>query len=339
MSLYNKAKASILEEQILRNWKGRIIVQNTNHTRWAEGKLVSFLIATLKGISQVMLIENAVTGLIILLAITTFSYSLGIIALLSAFIGTIVGVIGGANKESINQGLFGYNSVLTGLALTLFLTGPYHWIIALVGAALAALLTATMMHVMKNTGIPVLTFPFITVTWFTILASYRLEAFRLTSRFVPQDLSNWQLDIAGKINWLEGAFDGIGQIFFIEGILSGILLFIAVFVAGWKLGLYAVLGNVVALLTSYLLGGEHTLIYRGLYGYNAILAIIAVSATFNTDHRRFGLLSGIFAACLTVPFAASIATWLLPYGLPALTMPFVLSTWLFLGAKKVLPNL
>lgn len=326
----------------IKSTEGKIILPNDNSTPSTETTkrtLFSFLLASLKGISQVMLIENAITGLIILLAITTFSYSLGIIALLSAFIGTIIGKIGGADEKIINQGLFGYNSVLTGLSLTLSLAGPYHWIIALVGAALAAFLTAAMMHVMKNTGIPVLTFPFIIMTWFMLLASYRLKVFRLTSGLVPQDLSHWELDITGKINWAEGAFNGIGQIFFVHSTLSGILLFVAVFVAGWKLGLYAVLGNAVALLTSYLLGGEHTLIYMGLYGYNAILAILAVSAVFNTDRHRFGLFSGILAACLTVPFTASVATWLLPYGLPALTMPFVLSTWLFLGARKVLPNL
>ncbi|OCA93016.1 urea transporter [Bacillus wudalianchiensis] len=295
--------------------------------------------ASLKGISQVMLIENAITGLIILLAITTFSYTLGIIALLSAFIGTFIGMIGGADKQSVNQGLFGYNSVLTGISLTLFLIGPYQFIIALAGAGLAAILTAAMMHVMKNTGIPVLTIPFIIMTWFMILASYRLKVFRLTSGLVPQDLSNWELDITGKIDWTEGAFNGIGQIFFVHSTLSGVLLFIAVFFAGWKLGLYAVLGNAVALLVSYMLGGEHTLIYMGLYGYNAILTILAVSVVFNTERHRFGLLSGIVAVALTVTFTASIATWLLPYGLPALTMPFILCTWIFLGARKVLPNL
>ncbi|WP_245671075.1 urea transporter [Pseudobacillus wudalianchiensis] len=314
-------------------------MQNTTRKPWTEGTLFSFLSASLKGISQVMLIENAITGLIILLAITTFSYTLGIIALLSAFIGTFIGMIGGADKQSVNQGLFGYNSVLTGISLTLFLIGPYQFIIALAGAGLAAILTAAMMHVMKNTGIPVLTIPFIIMTWFMILASYRLKVFRLTSGLVPQDLSNWELDITGKIDWTEGAFNGIGQIFFVHSTLSGVLLFIAVFFAGWKLGLYAVLGNAVALLVSYMLGGEHTLIYMGLYGYNAILTILAVSVVFNTERHRFGLLSGIVAVALTVTFTASIATWLLPYGLPALTMPFILCTWIFLGARKVLPNL
>lgn len=86
-------------------------------------------------------------------------------------------------------------------------------------------------------------------------------------------------------------------------------------------------------------GGEHNLIYLGLYGYNAILTMLAVSVVFKTVPNRFTLFTGIVAVCLTVVFTGSIDTWLLPYGLPTLTMPFVLSTWIFLGARKILPNL
>ncbi|WP_231687888.1 urea transporter [Bacillus sp. FJAT-27251] len=314
-------------------------MQKTNDKPWTEGKLYSFLSAALKGISQVMLIENALSGLIILLAITTFSYTLGIIALLSALIGTLIGKIGGMERETINQGLLGYNSVLTGMALALFLTGPNDWIIALAGAAVAGVLTASLMHVMKGTGIPVLTLPFIILTWFTIMAAYRLKVFHLTSKLVPENIAYWGLDTSGRIDWAEAAFNGIGQIFFIHSPLSGFLLFAAIFVAGWKLGLYAVLGNALALLTAYFLGGEHNPIYMGLYGYNAILAVIAVAFVFKDISNRFSLFSGIIAACLTVPLAASITTLLQPFGLPTLTMPFVLSTWLFLGARKILPNL
>ena len=117
------------------------------------------------------------------------------------------------------------------------------------------------------------------------------------------------------------------------------LLFIAVFWAGWKLGLYAVVGNAAALLMAYELGAEHPLIICGLYGYNAILACMAVASVFSTEENRYRNISGILAACLTVPLTDSVSTWLLPYGLPALTMPFVLSTWLFLGARKVLSKL
>ena len=51
------------------------------------------------------------------------SYELGIITF-SSFIGTVIGKIGRANENSVSTGLYGYNSVLTGIALMLFLTGP-----------------------------------------------------------------------------------------------------------------------------------------------------------------------------------------------------------------------
>ncbi|WP_326923990.1 urea transporter [Bacillus haynesii] len=62
----------------------------------------------------------------------------------------------------------------------------------------------------------------------------------------------------------------------------------------------------------------------------------AASAVFKSEHNRFAFLSGIISACLTVPITAGLSTYLLPYGLPVLTMPFVLCSWLFLGARKVL---
>ncbi|MFB7637706.1 urea transporter [Peribacillus butanolivorans] len=314
-------------------------MQKDKRTSLTYRMFLSLMKSSLKGISQVILIENAVSGFIILMAITIYSYHLGVITLSSAIIGTLIGKLGGANENCVNSGLYGYNSVLTGIALTLFLTGPSQWIIALVGAALAAIFSAAMVHFMRNTGIPILTFPFIILTWFMLLVSYRLKAFQLSPGLVPQDLLHWNLNIAGKVNWLEGSFKGIGQIFFLDSTISGMLLFIAVFWAGWKYGLFAILGNAFALLISYGLGGEHSLIIMGLYGYNAILTCIAISMVFKEEHNRLAPISGVIAACLTVPLTAGVATWLLPYGLPALTMPFVLSTWLFLGARKVLPKL
>lgn len=298
-----------------------------------------FLTVSLKGISQVILIENAVTGAIILLAIMISSFSLGVIALLSAMIGTLVGELGGADEKLVNQGQFGFNSVLVGMALYLFLTGPYHWILSLIGAFLAAIVTAALMHVMKNTGLPVLTFPFVGLTLFTLLISYRLSAVHISNALVPQSLWQWKLDITGPFNLKEGIFTGIGQVFFLDYTISGILLFIAVFWAGWRYGLYALLGNGVALVTALVLGAERSLLFVGLYGYNGILTAIAVAVVFNTSKGPLPYVTGIFAACLTVPITASLHSWLLPFGLPPLTLPFVLSTWIFLSARKVLPRL
>lgn len=312
---------------------------NNDNSDFSKGEFTSVILASLRGFSQVVFIENAISGVMILLAITISSYKLGIISLLSSIVGTLIGKIGGAQKNSVNSGLFGYNSVLTGLAVSLFLTGPSRWGIALLGAMVAAIFTATMMHFLKNIDLPILTFPFIILTWFVLLASYKLDVFHLNDSLVPQSLAYWQLNIAGELNWTAGFLNNIEQIFFLDHPFSGVLLYSAIFVASWQLGLNAVIGSVIALLLSYGLGGEHSLILGGLYGYNAILTCMAVSIVFSSQSNRFKLVSGILATCLTIPLTASFSTWLLPYGLPVLTMPFVLSTWLFLGARKVLPNL
>ena len=64
----------------------------------------------------------------------------------------------------------------------------------------------------------------------------------------PQNLTNWELNIEGEINLLKGIFNGIGQVFFLDNIISGIIIFLAVFLAGKKLGFYAVIGNLVAII-------------------------------------------------------------------------------------------
>ncbi|MGG3892139.1 urea transporter [Metabacillus fastidiosus] len=300
---------------------------------------LSLILATFRGISQVILIENALSGFIILLAITISSYQLGIIAVLSSLIGTIVAKIGGADEVKVNQGLFGYNSVLTGIALALFLNGPYQWIIVLIGAGIASIVTATIMHIMRNSGLPILTFPFIILTWFMLLIPYYLDAFKLSSELIPQDLASRQLNRLGTINWTEGIFSGIGQIFFLDSMLPSILIFIAIFLFNIRTGIYAVLGNLTAVIIAFFLGAEPHLISIGLYGYNAILTILAVSIVFNDKKHPLTIFGGIFAACLSVLITASISSLLVPYGLPILTMPFVLCSWMFLSAKKILHKL
>ncbi|WP_143256242.1 urea transporter [Priestia aryabhattai] len=304
-----------------------------------NSSIADFIKVLLRGISQVILIENAISGFLILLAIMIYSYSLGLMALLSSFLGTVVGKLGGADTKDINQGLFGYNSVLTGISLSLFLEGSFRWFIALSGAFIAAIFTAIVMHITKKVRIPTLTFPFIIVTWLILLSSYKLKALKLSPLLVPQDLVHWKLYISGNINWVEGVFSGIGQVFFLDHILSGIILFIAVFWSSWKFGVLAIIGNALALMTAYLLGAEHPLIIKGLYGYNAILTILAVGIVFSSPQKKYNFLSGFIATILTVPITASISIWLIPYGLPALTMPFVLSSWIFIGARNILPNL
>ncbi len=284
-----------------------------------------------------LLIENTVTGLIVLFAIMIASVPLGLVALASSGIGTGIALVSGAEKAVINQGLFGYNSVLTGLALSLFLSGEKRWGIALAGAAVTVLFTAALMHLLKAMEVPILTFPYILLTWSVLLASFGLASIQLSPNLVPQDLSHWKLQAEGHFEATE-LIEGVGQIYFLENIYSSFLILIGIFWASWRMGLYAVVGTVLSSLTAYGLGAGSPSFNSGLYGYNAVLAIMAVTVVFK-DRRHNSIPAGIVAAILTVPLMASITDVMIPYGLPALTMPFVIVTWLFLSLRKVLPKL
>lgn len=294
---------------------------------------LSFVKAVLRGISQVILIENALTGLAALAGIFTASYGLGIIAGLSSLIGTAVARWCRADRKVIDQGLFGYNAVLTGIAIALFLDGPDKWIIALASAFISAVFTAAMMNWLGRMQLPVFTFPFIVLTWVILLSAYRLNLIDLNPVLSPENVSAIHLNFPDGPHILQGIVHGVGQVFIMDDFMAGVLILLGVFLAGLRPGIYAVLGSTVSWFTAYLLGAEPSWLDMGLYGYNAVLAMMAVSWTFASG-RRFAYINGMIAAAASVLVTAGISVFLAPYGLPVFTMPFTLIAWCFLSARQ-----
>lgn len=302
-----------------------------------KATLYSFILASFKGVSQVLLIENAISGFIITAAIMAANFSLGIITLLSAMIGTWIGFALVKDKAPVKQGLFGYNSVLTAIALTLFLDGVESWGIALAGAALAALVTAACMYMMRNSTLPILTLPFVVLTWLLLLASSSLEVFKQPSKIEDIGAANFSQLFEEPLQLWEGFLNGIGQVYLQDNMWTGLFILVAIFWASRRMGLYTVIGTIVAWLTAYGFGADVTMLNLGLYGYNAVLTILAVSAVFHTKDSK--LLTGIIAAIITIPMTAALGVLFMPYGISPLTMPFILVTWIFIAARNIMPKI
>lgn len=300
-------------------------------------KFIQLMSTSVKGISQVVFIENIISGILILAGIFIYSIPLGLVTIGSAIIGTLIARICGADKKILNSGLFGFNSVLAGLAIYLFLEGPHKWIFALVCAGVTTIVTAALMNITKHFDMPVLTFPYIILTWFFIGTSFRLSFIKPGANIMPQNLINWERELDGPLDW-HGLISGIGQVFFLDEIVPAIFFLIAIFFASMRYGVYAIIGSAIGWLTALYLGGEISLINLGLYNYNAVLTMIAVTSVLEVKHKH-AWITGIFASILSVQITASLDTFLLQYGLPVLTMPFVLSTWLIQNARKVFPNI
>jgi urea transporter len=297
-------------------------------------RLYLLIASSLKGFSQVLLVGNVFSGFLILIGITLHSPVLGLMAFLSSIVGTITGKYLGGDQDLIRNGIYGFNAILCGISTILFLHGDKRWFIALFAAALAALSLKMLTKVLDKWNVPVLTIPFVFITWIGLLIAYRVDTLYMDPDFVISSPAMWNLPVEGTPTLLVGMIKGIGEVFIIDSLWTGSLILLALFWVGWRFGLYAIIGTFVSWITAYFIGADTHSLNLGLYNYNAVLTIIAVSLVFNKNPKKTPY-TGTLAAMLTVPVTAGLELLLDPLGLPALTFPFIVCSWRFIALGKV----
>jgi urea transporter len=124
----------------------------------------------------------------------------------------------------------------------------------------------------------------------------------------------------------------VGEVMFQDNLLTGVIFLVAILVNSRISAAFAAVGSAVALLTALALGSDGFSVYHGLYGFNAVLCAIALGGLFFVLTWKSAIYA-LLAAMFSVPAFAAIAVLLSPIGMPALTAPFVLTTWLFLWPK------
>lgn len=150
-------------------------------------------------------------------------------------------------------------------------------------------------------------------------------------------LSGWEsLCTASKwLRFIDINLRGIGQVMFQDNPLSG-ALFLAAIVWGSiaagapQVAICGVIAIVVSTLTAQVLRVDEAALRAGLYGFNGVLVGLAL-ATFITPGPLLWTYVALGAAVSVVAMSAT-ANALKALGMPTLTFPFVLVTWLLLLA-------
>ncbi|MFB8787778.1 MAG: urea transporter, partial [Potamolinea sp.] len=88
--------------------------------RLANQPLLDFVNATLRGISQVIFVNNPLSGLLILTAMFIQSPWLGVMSLVGTATATLMAIALKANQGAIQNGIFGLNGMLVGAAMAFF---------------------------------------------------------------------------------------------------------------------------------------------------------------------------------------------------------------------------
>ena len=88
----------------------------------SNNAILDFFYILFNGISEVPLFSSPITGILILAGVFLASRSAGVMMVISGLIGAGVAILLGAPYGLVAFGLFGYNSILTGMA---FWSGPF----------------------------------------------------------------------------------------------------------------------------------------------------------------------------------------------------------------------
>lgn len=83
------------------------------------------------------------------------------------------------------------------------------------------------------------------------------------------------------------------------------------------------------------LGVNPDSLYAGLWGYSGALTAIAFGGLFIYMNRVRAFLYFIMASISTVIMHGATVAFLLQFGIPSLTLPFVLTSWIFMLPKKI----
>lgn len=271
-----------------------------------------FIKSLLRGVGQVMFQNNALSGALMLAGIFCNSVTMGIFALAGTIVSTVTAKLAGYSSEDIDNGLYGFNGTLVGIGIPCFLAIDMRSVILMIAASA---LSSWVAHAFgRQKLLPGLTAPFVVITWGILLLSASVPALQpaATAASTPE---NTLLPMK--------AFSlGFGQIM-LQGnsIITGWLFLLGIAVNSRVMALRAA----AACLTSLAFGlapfADTNAVNSGLFGYNAILAFIAI-----TD---IVVMSG---AKHSKAIAALLFSFLYQYigmkiGLTTLTVPFVLAVW------------
>lgn len=265
----------------------------------------------LRGFGQVMLQNNALTGLLFLAGIFYNSWLMGLGAIAGNVISTSFAGLLKYSKDDIKDGLYGFNGTLVGIAIYFFFGfGIFSTVFLFFGAALSAII----MREMKK-WLPALTMPFVISTWAAVVFA---QFFNITQ------VINGALLQTDSFHAVSAVATGVSQVMLQENAITGLLFFLGILVNSRTAAFYAVYGSLLGALSAILFSFPLAAVNSGIFGYNAALCGIALGGK---KYSAFILAS--FAVILSVLLNFAMGK----IGIVALTAPFVFATWIALFIK------
>ena len=289
-----------------------------------------------RGVGQVMFQDNKWTGLLFLVGIFWGAYEEGFPlvawgALVGVLVSTLTGYILRLPDQHGANGLWGFNGVLVGCAFPTFLANTlWMWIAMIICSALTTVARSGMDNVLSRWKMSSFTFPFVFCTWIFLLSARLFQGFPAVNMGTPEFAhGHTEILSLGFGHLVEYWLRGISQVFLINSWVTGIFFLAGLAIHNWRAAMWAAIGSAVSLFIAIVWQGPGQDIANGLYGFSGVLTAIALGATYCNNSWKAAIWA-IFGTIATVFIQAAMNAFFAPMGLPTLTGPFCVATWIFL---------
>lgn len=299
---------------------------------------------TLRGVSQVFLQNHPLTGACFLLALLANSLLAGDsltsqgVSATWLFAGAVLGTVASTltamllrlDRQALHAGLYGYNGTLVGIAIPFFFQADAGLLMAIAitaAAALSTLITEFGRPFFTLWKLPVLTAPFVMSTWLALFAIQALGGLQPSGLLAGASPAPSPAPALSLLGAGEGLLTGVGQVMLQEHWLAGLLMLLGLLVSSRRAFAFGLLGSLVGLLLGIWAGADAASLQAGLHGFNLVLTGIALGAVFRARQTTAWILVGLGATFLMADYLEAA---LAPSALPALTAPFIVTTWFFL---------
>ncbi|XP_051551994.1 urea transporter 2 isoform X2 [Myxocyprinus asiaticus] len=327
---HQKVKAKLIQ------WVSYIAGDMAVFGEWMKGQfiLLQILDWVLRGAAQVMFVNNPLSGLIIFAGLILQNRWWALNGFVGTLFATISALILCQNRGAIAAGLYGYNGILVGLLMAVFSNaGDWYWWLLLPNIFMSMacpILSSALASINSRWDLPVFTLPF------NILVCLHMVATGHYNHHFPQVLIQPRTSLP-NITWSELDYVklfrsipvGIGQVYGCDYPWTGGIFMIALFISSPLTCVHATIGSAVGMVSGLALAAPFENIYFGLWGYNCVLACIAIGGMFYALSWQTHLLA-VACAFFCAYLGSAIGNVMSNFGLPACTWPFCLSALTFL---------
>jgi urea transporter len=307
--------------------------------------------ALLNSYSVVFFFNNRFAG-ILLLIVTFFNVQAGLTGLIAVITTILIADSMGFDESKMKQGLYSFNSLLTGLGIgTFFEPGLVYFILLFIAVLFSLMVSVNLDGLLGKYRLPYLSIPFVLSFWLILMPSGQLANLGLTQRNVFwmneiyaaggktlldffQSIDNMHMNKA-VIIYLRS----LSSIFFQDNLLSGILIAVVLLLVSRITFLLSVAGFAVAYIFANVAGSEAAGFSFYNIGANYILVAIAAGGFFVIP-SKYSFLWVVFLVPLTSLLILFMTKLYPVLGLPVFSLPFsiVVITFLYFLSLRTKPK-